>query len=82
MKEMTLEEFLTTYPDTDTNRHKDNRVVIEAYNQEGDVIDVYLGGASAIEDYFELKFGEFNVITEFNGSYSLALDAIKEDLDL
>ena len=38
MEEMTLEEFLTTYPDTDTNRHKDNRVVIEAYNQEGDVL--------------------------------------------
>lgn len=82
MKEMTLEQFLSTYPDTDTNRHKDGRVVIEAYNQAGDVIDVYLGGASAIEDYFERKFGEFNVNTEFKGSYALALDAIKEDLDL
>jgi hypothetical protein len=79
---MNLEEFLSTYPDTDTNRQKDGRLVIEAYNQEGDIIDVYLDGAFAIEDYFESKFDEFNTLKEFNNSYSLALDAIKEDLDL
>lgn len=84
---MTLKQFLLTYPDTDINYDKDHRLIIEAYNEEGDIIDTYLGGAFAIQDYFERKFGKNYpysgnelIAEEFNGSYSQAFDAIKEDL--
>ena len=86
---MNLTQFLTTYPDTDTNFDKNDKLVIEAYNEEGDIIDVYYDCRSDIAEYFERKFGrdyEYHGIGlinfEFNGSYDAALDAIKEDLDL
>jgi hypothetical protein len=63
--------------------------VIEAYNEDGDIIATYLDCRRDIEEYFERKFGrdyEYHGIGlinfEFNGSYDAALDAIKEDLDL
>lgn len=84
---MNLKQFLLTYPDTDTNYDKNGILVIEAYNEEGDVIDTYHNCMPAIAEYFEKKFGKdyenygnalINV--EFNGSYDAALAEIKEDL--
>jgi hypothetical protein len=84
---MNLVEFLRTYPDTDTNFDKNDKLVIEAYNEEGDIIDVYNDCRGDICGYFERKFGknyEYHGIGlinfEFNGSFDLALEAIKEDL--
>lgn len=82
-----LIEFLTTYSDTDTNFDKNDRLVIEAYNEEGDIIDIYHNCRGDISEYFERKFGKNYpycgnelIAEEFNGSYDQALNAIKEDL--
>jgi hypothetical protein len=86
---MNLIEFLRTYPDTDTNFDKNDKLIIEAYNEEGDIIDIYHDCMPDIAGYFERKFGrdyEYHgnglINYEFNGSYDAALNAIKEDLDL
>ena len=82
-----LINFLTEYQDTDLNRMADGRLIIEAYNEQGEVIETYYGADSAISEYFEKKFGKhypysgFELIAEeFYGSYETALNEIKEDL--
>lgn len=81
-------KFIIDYNDTDTNI-KDGQMVIEAYDLDGNLIDMYPDPESEINFYFERKYRKENendltgrelVLEEFYGDYHKAFKAIKEDL--
>jgi len=80
-------KFIAKHSDTDTNINTNGQMVIEAYDQEGDIIDTYFNPESEIAEYFENKYrkesdlsGSELIAEEFEGSYYKAFEAIKEDL--
>lgn len=82
-------KFIIDYNDTDTNEDGIGNLIIEAYDLDGNLIDVYRDPESEIDLYFERKYRRENendltgrelVLEEFNGNYHKAFKGIKEDL--
>jgi hypothetical protein len=82
-------KFIIDYNDTDTNEDDHGSLIIEAYDLDGNLIDVYPDPESEIDFYFERKYRKENendltgrelVLEEFYGNYHQAFKGIKEDL--
>lgn len=82
-------QFLKKHNDVDSNVGKDGNIIIEAYSEDGEIIDTWPNARYEIQEYFETKFGKNYpysgnelISEEFEGNYHTAFEAIKEDLYL